>query len=56
MLPESEPMPFIAHLDIPPTGQVPLEDLRDLVDLMDNLPGSTLITVQSDMIRFEVSS
>lgn len=54
MLPETDPMPFIAHLDIPPTGQVTLGALRDLLELMDNLPDSTPITVQPDMIRFEM--
>lgn len=55
MLPatDTEPLRFIAHLDIPPTGQVALGALRDLLEVMDNLPDSTLITVQQDMIRFE---
>lgn len=55
-LPSDDTDMFIAHLDIPPGGLVRLGALRDLLELMDNLPDNTLLTVQSDMIHYEESA
>lgn len=54
-LPETGPMPFIAHIDVPVGGLVRLGELRDFLEAMDNLPDNILITVQADMIHFEES-